>query len=157
MIILLIYIALASLVLSLTSIVIVVLLYRDIYRSISSLIDEFGLTLTTRRRYRKVKRYILAKVICSDNIDVKKLGEDIKRHVNSFLGQVVRMECNLTILSLRPDVNRAIFRVVGSSICIKYSLVALSLQHLVAGSCIVIPLRTSGLLSRIKKFINYKR
>ncbi|MCS7111114.1 MAG: hypothetical protein N3E36_06910 [Sulfolobales archaeon] len=152
-----IHIALASLILSLASIVVVALLYRDVRHIATNLINEFGLALTIRKRYRRMKRYILAKVVCLDNIDAKKLGEDIEKAVNSFLGHVVKLDCSLTLLSFRSDLNRAIFRVVGSSACVKYSLVALSLHHLASGSCIVIPIRTSGLLSRVRRFVGYKR
>ncbi len=154
---LLIYIALASLILSLTSIAIAVLLYRDVRYVLNSLIDEFGLALIARKRYRRIKRYILVKMVCHDGIDIRRFGEDLEKRISSFLGPVVKMDCGLTLISFRPDLNRAIFRVVGSSICVKYSLIALSLQHFASEGCIVVPLRTSGLLSRIRKFAGYKR
>lgn len=153
----LIHMVLASLALSLASIIAVVLLYRYVHRITTNLIDEFGLALIARKKHRRVKRYILAKVVCLDGIDAKKLVEEIESSVNSFLGHAVKLNCSLTLLSYRSDLNRAIFRVVGSGMCVKYALVALSLQHLVSRSCIVIPIRTSGLLSRIRKFVGYRK
>ena len=151
------YIVFVSLILSAVSITTVILLYKYINRVVSSLIDEFGMALIARKRYRRVKRYILAKVICGEDVDVERMNKDIERSINSLLGSITRMDCNITLISLRPDLNRAIFRVIGNSICIKYSLLALSLQHLTTGNCIIVPLRTSGLLSRIRKFTGYRK
>jgi RNase P/RNase MRP subunit POP5 len=151
------YIAFISLAISLTSIVIVIILYRDIYQAVNNLIDELGIALIARKKYRRIKRYILAKVICRDNVDIRKLSEDVERSVNSLLGRILKMNCSLTIISFRPDLNRAIFRVVGDGMCSKYCLLALSLQHFISESCIIIPLKTSGLLSRLRKFTSYRK
>lgn len=142
-----------ALTLSVLSLVITILMISRVYKNIELLINEFGLSLLTRKKYRRVKRYILVKFICSDNNDYKTLPNYIKNSIYMFLGPLLKHRCSIDVVSYRPSTGRTIIRVRGEAICVTYTLLALSIQHLKQSlrSCIAIPIRTSGLISRLKR------
>ena len=106
------------------------------------------------RRYRRTKRYILFKFVCIDSIDLEEFSKKIISHIYAALGPTMRMKCGLALVAARPDLGRGIIRVSGDPVCVKYVLAAMSIRHIVDGiPCLIIPVRTSGLVSRLRKFL----
>lgn len=143
----------AALILSILSIATTILTVTRLYKGIEVLIQELGVGVLTRKKYRRVKRYILVKFICLESNDYKALSNYIKNTLYSMLGPILRHRCSIDIITYRPNTGRAIIRVRGEAICVTYTLLALSVQHLKQGlgSCIAIPIRTSGLISRLRR------
>ncbi|MEM0371402.1 MAG: Rpp14/Pop5 family protein [Ignisphaera sp.] len=141
-----------ALILSLMSIVLIVIMSTRFYGYIKALLDELGLHIALHKKYRRVKRYILVKFICLDN-GFEILSEHIKHSLNKLLGPILRYRCNVDVVSYRPEKKRAIIRVRGEAICVTYTLLALTINHLErsSDSCIAIPIKTSGLISRLKR------
>jgi RNase P/RNase MRP subunit POP5 len=141
-----------ALTMSILSIAIIILTVSRVYRNIELLVSELGISILTHKRYRRVKRYILVKFLCFDNNDYKTLSNYVKNSIYSLLGPVLRHRCSIEVISYRPNTGRAIIRVRGEAICVTYTLLALSIQHLkhTLGSCIAVPIRTSGLISRLR-------
>jgi RNase P/RNase MRP subunit POP5 len=142
-----------ALAMSTLSIAITILAIPRVYREIEQIISELGTAVLTRRKYRRVKRYILVKFLCLDSNDYRDLSNYLKKSIYSLLGPVLKHRCNIELISYRADTGRAIIRVRGEAICVPYTLLALSIQHInhLLGSCIAIPIRTSGLLSRLRR------
>lgn len=139
-----------ALVLSIASISVASYTLYKMYRYVETLIDELGYSLIVRRRHRRVKRYILVKFICPKE-DFEMFSSTIKQRIYSFIGPLMRNRCSIDVVSYRPRSSRAIIRVRGEALCVVYTLLALSLQHIGSDTgCIVIPLRTSGLISRLR-------
>lgn len=146
----LIYIALAF---SIISIVIASTILLRLYNYMKILVEEFGATIVVRKKYRRIKRYILVKFLCLENQNYKLLANHIRDSVYTFLGPLLRHKCSIDVISYRPSTKRAIVRVRGEAICVIYTLLALSIQHLgkEPTKCIAIPIRTSGLISRLRR------
>lgn len=144
------YIALA---LSVASIAITSVVLLRLYSYMKTLIDELGASVIMHKRYRRVKRYILVKFVCVDNDDYRLLANHIRDSVYTIIGPLLRHRCNIDIVSYKPGSKRAIVRVRGEAICVKYTLLALSIQHIgkERNRCIAIPIRTSGLISRLRR------
>ena len=116
-------------------------------------IDELSTAILTRKKSRRVKRYILLKIVCNEDANPKIFIYDLHKRLSKFLGELDKIDCGITVAAFSKDSGRAILRVVGDYRCVKRVLVALSIQHIVFGDCIAIPIKTSGLLSRLRKFL----
>lgn len=146
----LVYITLA---LSIISIIIASTTLLRLYNYIKILVEEFGASAIVHKKYRRIKRYILVKFLCLENHDYKLLANHIRDDIYTFLGPLLRHRCSIDIISYKPSSKRAIVRVRGEAICVIYTLLALSIQHLgrEPSKCIAIPIRTSGLISRLRR------
>ncbi|MEM4513740.1 MAG: Rpp14/Pop5 family protein [Ignisphaera sp.] len=147
------FISWGALILSILSMAILAFTLPRIHKQVRQLIEEFAISMLTRRKYRRVKRYILVKFLCIDEEDYNVLSNRIKSSIYSFLGHMLRHKCSIEVISYKQASRRAIIRVRGEAICVTYTLLALSIQHLKneLGSCIAIPIRTSGLISRLRR------
>lgn len=106
------------------------------------------------RRYRRVKRYILFRFVCFDETYIHEFSKKFTSHIYAFLGPLIKARCSISIITIRSDLGRGIIRVSGDSECVKYVLTAMSLRHIVDNiPCLVIPLRTSGLVSRLRRYL----
>ncbi len=106
------------------------------------------------RHYRRTKRYILFRFVCFDSIDLEEFAKRIVSHIYAALGPTMRMKCGLALVTVRPDLGRGIIRVSGDPACVKHVLAAMSIRHIVDGiPCLIIPVRTSGLVSRLRKYL----
>ena len=106
------------------------------------------------RRYRRVKRYILFRFVCFDETYTHEFIKRFTSHIYAFLGPLIRTRCGISIITIRSDLGRGIIRVSGDSECVKYVLAAMSLRHIIDDiPCLVIPLRTSGLVSRLRRYL----
>lgn len=141
-----------SLILSLASIILTIIAMSRLYRYAKVLVDEVGLHIVMHKRYKRVKRYVLVKFLCIDN-SFERLTEDIEQAIDRLLGSILRSRCSIDVVSYRPEKKRAILRVQGESVCVIYTLLALTIQHLEKDrdSCIAIPIRVSGLISRLRR------
>ena len=145
-------IAITALALSLMSLLIVLKLYTKF--ASSRVRHERVHDIVGFRRYRRVKRYVLLKIVCLSDVSIEQFSKALISHIYKTLGPSLRIKCGLTLIAARPDLNRAIIRVSGESECVKQVLLALSIRHLVDDiPCLTIPLRTSGLVSRLKKYL----
>ncbi len=144
-------VAYLALTLSLISIVLTVIMNAKFYRYTKVLLDEIGFHIVLHKKYRRIKRYVLVKFVCLDS-GFETLSEHVKQSIDKLLGPILRYRCNVDIVSYRPEKKRAIIRVRGEAICVIYTLLALTIGHLEkdSDSCIAIPIRTSGLISRLK-------
>lgn len=147
------HLTIIAIALSAASITITLYVALHLRRSIFALVDELAIALLSRKKSRKVKRYILLKAVCSEETDVKAFVKDFEKRVSKLLGDVERMGCSLTIATISKNSNRMIIRVVGDYGCFKRVLVALSIQHILFGDCVAVPIRTSGLFSRLRRRI----
>lgn len=141
-----------ALALSLTSVIMVAITLLRTYSHVKTLIEELGNSIIIRKRYKRVKRYILVKFLCLEDKDSYTLFADIiKQHIYSTLGFILKHKCSIDVVSFRPNNKRAVLRVRGEASCVLYTLLALSIQHIEKSNhvCIVIPIRTSGLISRL--------
>ncbi|ADM28080.1 hypothetical protein Igag_1275 [Ignisphaera aggregans DSM 17230] len=130
---------------------------RYIYRYLYNLLEELDIsTIISRKKSKRVKRYIAIKILCPEETDIVTYIKSLSRDINELLGPIGRIRCGVTLISFRADKRRAILRVVGYSECVKHVLLILSIQHLLKNQCIAIPIKTSGLLTRIRKFVGYK-
>lgn len=141
-----------ALILSIISIALIVIAIIKVGKYVKTLIDELGLCVVTRKKHRRIKRYILVKFFCLDN-NLEDFSKHVEQSINKFLGPLLRYKCSINIISYKPDKKRAIIRVRGEAICVTYTLLALTIQHLKENmsSCIAIPIKTSGLLSRLRR------
>ncbi len=146
-------IAIIAVALSATSLAVALCTALSLRKKVSALLDELSMALLARKKSKKVKRYILLKVVCSEEADIKAFMMDFENRVSKLLGGIERMGCSLTIASVSKISNRMIIRVTGDYQCFKKVLVALSIQHILFGGCVAIPIRTSGLFSRLRKWI----
>ncbi|MEM1644861.1 MAG: Rpp14/Pop5 family protein [Ignisphaera sp.] len=146
-------VCLIALILSILSISIIAVTIPHIQKQTKQLIEEFAVSMLTHKKHRRVKRYILVKFLCLDKEDYNILSTRIKNCIYAFLGPILRHKCSIEVVSYRPTSRRAIIRVRGEAVCVTYTLLALSIQHLKnsLGSCIAIPIRTSGLISRLRR------
>ena len=142
-------IAYLALALSVATTAFTLIVIPRVYRYVKLLVDELGVAVLSRKRYRKVKRYILVKFVCLDN-SYESLANTVKQRVAELLGPILRHRCSVDVVSYRSSSRRAILRVRGETVCVVYTLLALSIQHIGGGSCIAIPIRTSGLISRLR-------
>ena len=111
-----------------------------------------------RRRHRRVKRYILLKVVCIQGGDLDEELRSLVKHIQRVLGPELSTRCGVALVAYRRDPGRAIIRVSGASDCVKHVLSALALKHIVgAGKCLAVPIRTSGLLTRLRKMLRVYR
>lgn len=145
-------VAYIALILSIISIVIMSVTLLKTYKYIKTLVDEIGISVITHKRYRKVKRYILIKFLCINN-NYTSLADYIRYSVYKTLGPILRHRCDVDVISYRPSSRRAILRVRGEAVCVLYTLLALSIQHISdeTRTCIAIPIRVSGLISRLRR------
>lgn len=144
---------LVAIALSLASLAISIFYSYKVRRYISTLLDELSMALLMKRRSRRVKRYILVKFVCSDETDLKSFVKGFEKTVTRLLGELDKIDCGITVASISTASRRAIIRVTGDYRCVKRVLVSLSIQHILLGGCIAIPVRTSGLLSRLRKML----
>jgi len=106
------------------------------------------------RRCRRVKRYILFRFVCFDGAQAHEFSKRFTDHIYAFLGPLIKTKCGISIVAIRSDLGRGIIRVSGDSECVKYVLAAMSLRHIIDGiPCLTIPLRTSGLVSRLRRYL----
>ncbi len=124
-----------------------------IRRELGALIDELAPALLVRRKSKRVKRYILVKVVCNDKANIVQFIKEFEKRLLRLVGELEKLECDVTVASISRASNRMIVRVRGDYRCFKRALVALSIQHIVFGDCIAIPIRTSGLISRLRKLL----
>jgi len=111
-----------------------------------------------RRRHRRVKRYILLKIVCIETGSVEEELRELVKHIHRVLGPELSTRCGIALVAYRRDLGRAIIRVSGASDCVKHVLAALALKHIVgAGKCLAVPVRTSGLLTRLRKMLRVYR
>ncbi|MEL9939429.1 MAG: Rpp14/Pop5 family protein [Ignisphaera sp.] len=139
--------------LSLASLATSIVYAYKVRKYVSTLLDELSLSLLTRRKSKRVKRYVLLKFVCNDKTDLKSFVNGLEKTVARFLGELDKIDCSITVASVSTASRRAIIRVAGDYRCVKRVLVALSIQHILFDGCIVVPLRTSGLLSRLRKML----
>ncbi len=154
-------IAIAALILSLISIAITLyILYTH------GTIDEVDIALKILRRHvygarrsRRIKRYVLLKVVCLDpSIDMDMFIKSLTKHIRSSMGSTTRFRCDIALISYSVENGRAILRVTGDSLCLDLVLATLSIRHFIDRvSCLTIPIRVSGLVSRLRKFIGVFR
>ncbi len=110
-----------------------------------------------RSQRRRVKRYVLVKVVCFD-ADAESFVKELTRSVYRALGPVLSARCGLALAAFRNDLGRAILRVSGEADCVRYVLAALSTLHILFDArCIAIPLRVSGCLTRLRKALRVYR
>uniref|UniRef100_A0A7C2VH68 RNase P component 2 n=1 Tax=Ignisphaera aggregans TaxID=334771 RepID=A0A7C2VH68_9CREN len=142
-----------ALLVSVASLAISIAVLFRVYSYVRVLVEEFGKSLVAVKKHRRVKRYILVRFLCIDNQDYNTLENEIKNSVYSFLGPILKSRCSVDIISYRPESRRAIIRVRGEAVCVTYTLLALSIQHLRKNmrNCITIPVRTTGLISRLRR------
>jgi len=145
-----------SMLLSVVSIAIAItslyLTYRRAY--VTRLTKLSNRNIYGSRRYKRVKRYILFRFVCFDETHVSEFSKRVTSHIYAFLGPLIKTRCGISMVTVRSDLGRGIIRVSGDSECVKYVLTAMSLRHVVDGiPCLVIPLRTSGLVSRLRRYL----
>ena len=103
---------------------------------------------------RRVKRYVLVKVVCFSDVPANVFMETLVKRLYKVLGPALRTRCGLALANYRSDIGKAIVRVSGDPFCVKAVLVALTLMHMVEDTgCVCIPLKTSGLLTRLRKLL----
>jgi RNase P/RNase MRP subunit POP5 len=147
------YLSIIAIALAVASMLIAIYITLSLKKSVGVLLDELAVALLIRKKSRRVKRYILLKTVCSEDADVKTFIRNFEQRISKLLGDIGRIECSLTIASISKTSNRMIVRVLGDYRCFKRVLMALSIQHILFGDCIAIPVRTSGLFSRLRKWI----
>ena len=112
----------------------------------------------SREKSKRIKRYVLLKVVCIDSEDPDKLFKELVQRVYTALGPALMARCGLALVAYRRDLGRAILRVSGSPDCVKHVLLALSMLHVLEDSrCLAVPLRTSGCLTRLRKALRVYR
>ncbi len=142
---------------AITIAIISIMMIRHIYKYLYSILEELDIpTIISRKKNKRIKRYIAIKILCPEEANIATYIKSLSRDINDLLGPIGRIRCGITLISFRTDKRRAILRVTGYSECVKYVLLILSIQHLLRGQCIAIPIKTSGLLTRIRKFVGYK-
>ncbi len=110
------------------------------------------------RRYRRMKRYVLLRVVCFEDVPIESFVKELVSKLYNCMGIALRARCGLALAAYRPDLGRAILRVSGDPQCLKFVLLTLSLRHFLDNvPCIAIPLRTSGLLTRLRKYLRVYR
>ena len=115
-----------------------------------------GIALPSRR-FRRIKRYVLVKVVCLDG-EPEPLVRELTQRVYSVLGPALMARCGLALVAYRKDLGRAIIRVSGDPQCVKHVLMALSMMHVLEKSkCLAVPLRASGCLTRLRKALRVYR
>jgi len=114
--------------------------------------------VASRRRAKRVKRYVLLKVVCLDGAPPDEFARELTSKLYSALGPVLAAKCGIALAAFRKDLGRAIIRVSGDPRCVSHVLLALSTLHVLENSrCLAIPLRTSGCLTRLRKALRVYR
>ncbi|MDK6029270.1 Rpp14/Pop5 family protein [Ignisphaera sp. 4213-co] len=147
------FISIVAIAIALASLVIVFAYTHRMWKYISMLLDELSIAMLVRKKSRKVKRYILVKFICKDKTDLKSFVKSLENMFTKLLGELDKIDCGITVASISTDSSRAIIRVVGDYRCLKRVLITLSIQHILFEGCIVVPIKTSGLMSRLRKML----
>ncbi len=122
------------------------------------LVKKVPRTALPRRRVSRVKRYVLVKAVCMDG-DAEAMFKELVPKLYRVLGPTIMSRCGLALVAYRKDLNRAILRVSGDPECVRYVLFALATMHIVLeeSKCLVVPLRTSGCLTRLRKALRVYR
>ncbi len=130
---------------------------KYVHKYLYNILEELDIpTIISRKKSKIIKRYIAIKILCPEETSIVTYIKSLSRDIDELLGPIGKIRCGVTLISFRADKKRAILRVVGYSECVKYVLLILSIQHVLKNQCIVVPIKTSGLLTRIRKFVGYK-
>lgn len=146
--------AVASIILAAVALFLALQNRQMLWKYMEPIIDELTPSALTRKRTKRVKRYLLVKAVCSEGSTARQLAEDLSKGLQLAMGLAHRTRCEVSLISFRRDAGKAIIRVVGDGNCVKEVLLTLSIQHLLLGGCILVPLKTSGLLSRLRKALH---
>lgn len=126
-------------------------------KSISSelrVLEEFMEIRAEGGRRNVVKRYVLLKAVCSEDVDTRKLRNLLSDVVRRVGGHLYYSLCSTDLIMFNPSNSRLLVRIRGPHFCARMFLWLISVVHLAEENpCIFAPLRTSGLLTRLRRMI----
>ena len=107
-----------------------------------------------RRLSNPVKRYVLFKAVCPDDIDTPRLREVLNEVIARGGGRFFKTLCSTDLITYAPSTGRGILRVRGHPICVQALIYILSTAHMEGSRCLFAPVRTSGLLTRLRRMMH---
>ena len=107
-----------------------------------------------RRLSNPIKRYVLFKAVCPDDVDTPRLREVLNEVIARGGGRLFNTLCSVDLITYAPSTGRGILRVRGHPICVQALVYILSTAHMEGSRCLFAPVRTSGLLTRLRRMVH---